>query len=282
MTMQSETLEALVSKAVAGDAHALDALVREVKDDIYGLAMRMLWHPADAEDATQEVLIRVVTGLASFEGRSKFRSWVYRVAVRGLLNWKRGRAEEHVMSFEDFGDDLERGLDASVADSLDGPERSLLRSEVRIACTQAMLLCLDREHRMAYLLGEILQMDGLEAAECLDVPAATYRKRLSRARQRVKYFTANRCGVVSESAACSCDARIGVATSSGRIDPKNLLFARHPVAALRRGEAEAVVEAIGSVCDGGSLMRSNPTYAAPDTVLSSLTTLTSSGAKRAN
>ena len=261
----SESIETLVTRATCGDGGALEEVVRRIKDDVYGLAMRMLCHPADAEDATQEILVRVIANLGTFEHRSRFRTWVYRVSVRALLNMKRGRAEAP-LSFEAFAAELEMGLSGPPAD-LSDVELRVLKREVKIACTQAMLLCLDRDHRMAYLLGEILELGGDEAASCLDVAAATYRKRLSRARRRVNAFTAERCGLVSAAAPCRCDRRIAPAVAQGRVDPKRLLFANHAAADVSRDEAGAVVEAIGSICDGGALMRSNPRYQAPDRLL---------------
>ena len=66
------SLEVLVERAKAGDGAALEAVVRAIQDRVYNLAIRMLWHPADAEDATQEILIRVITNLGSFRGESAF------------------------------------------------------------------------------------------------------------------------------------------------------------------------------------------------------------------
>ena len=61
---------------------------------IYNIAVRMLYHPQDAEDATQEILIKALTRLSSFEGRSSFRTWLYRIVINHVLNMKRGRVEQ--------------------------------------------------------------------------------------------------------------------------------------------------------------------------------------------
>jgi len=257
-----ESVEQRVQEAVAGDAAALKSVLEAVRDDVYGLAIRMLWHPEDAADATQEVLLRVATGLPSFQGRSSFRTWTYRVAVRALLNIKRGRAEQ-ALSFEDFGADLLDGLTAEAPGHYTDAERAVLRSEVKIACTQAMLQCLDRDHRVAYLLGEILEIPGDEAAQCVGVSAPTFRKRLSRARERVQRFTAQHCGLVSASAACRCERRIAPAVEQGRIDPQALLFATHPTTHASVQDAQQVVDAIEALSDGRALLRSNPAFRAP-------------------
>ena len=109
-----ETHEINVKKAQQGDAAALEALIVEIQGKVYGLALRMLWHPEDAKDATQEILLRVVTHLASFRGESSFSTWVYRIAANHLLTWRHSRMEAQTLSFEVFGDHLKEGLSGTV------------------------------------------------------------------------------------------------------------------------------------------------------------------------
>lgn len=77
----------------AGDHSALEAVVLAIQDDVYGLAIRMFWHPADAEDATQEILVRIVTSLDRFRGERAFTTWLYWVAVNYLLTTRERQAE---------------------------------------------------------------------------------------------------------------------------------------------------------------------------------------------
>src|SRR5438128_7594040 len=104
------TLEDVARRAVDGDRNALDALVRDLQGDIYGLALRMLWNREDAEDATQEILVRVVTRLSQFDFRSRLKTWVYRVATNHLLDVKKSAVERLDLSFARFAEDLEEGL----------------------------------------------------------------------------------------------------------------------------------------------------------------------------
>jgi RNA polymerase sigma factor (sigma-70 family) len=173
------TLEDLARQAIGGDREALDLLVRALQGDVYGLALRMLWNREDAEDATQEILVRTVTRLAQFDFRSKLKTWVYRIAVNYLLDVKKSPVEQVRLNFQRFGDDLVDGLSSGgPADS----ERSLLVEEVKIGCTLGMLQCLDRPHRLAYVLGEILDLSGPDSAEALEIPPELFRKRLQHAR----------------------------------------------------------------------------------------------------
>src|SRR5712692_9566810 len=98
--------QVLVSSAWSGNRDALEDLVRRHQAWIYNLAIRMLYHPQDAEDATQEILVKALTRLASFEERSSFRTWLYRIAVNHLLNTKRGRLEPGTTSFACYGHGL--------------------------------------------------------------------------------------------------------------------------------------------------------------------------------
>ena len=219
------TLEDLARRAIDGDRDALDRLARDLQGDIYGLALRMLWNRQDAEDATQEILVRVVTRLSQFDFRSRLKTWVYRVAVNYILDVKKSPVECLQLSFETFAEDLDEGL------STDGPmpaERSLLMEEVKIGCTLGMLQCLDRPHRLAYVLGEILDMSGPEAAEALEISPDVFRKRLQHARAAIVSFTRAYCGLASDTAACACNRRVTAALRAGRVRTDSLDFAATP------------------------------------------------------
>jgi len=130
------------------------------------------------------------------------------------------------LSAERFGEDLRQGL----AD--DGPlahEQSVLVEEVKIGCTLAMLQCLDRPHRLAYILGEIFDLSGPEAAAALGVDAAVLRKRLERARSEVLDCARSYCGLVSDTAACSCNRRVPAAVRLGRVNADSPDFAARAV-----------------------------------------------------
>ena len=219
------TLEDLARQAIGGDREALDLLVRALQGDVYGLALRMLWNREDAEDATQEILVRTVTRLAQFDFRSKLKTWVYRIAVNYLLDVKKSPVEQVRLNFQRFGDDLVEGLSSG------GPtdsERSLLVEEVKIGCTLGMLQCLDRPHRLAYVLGEILDLSGPDSAEALEISPELFRKRLQHARTAIETFTRAYCGLVSDSAACACHRRVPAALRLGRVRSDALDFAERP------------------------------------------------------
>src|SRR5437899_5678002 len=158
--------QVLVLRAKSGDRDALEEIVGRHQAWIYNIAVRMLYHPQDAEDATQEILIKAVTGLASFEGRSSFRTWLYRIVVNHVLNTKRGRLEPEAMTFGCYGHGLDRTPDLDLPDQGSvGADVNVLVEEARITCTSGMLLCLDREQRLIYILGGIFEVTDTVGAE---------------------------------------------------------------------------------------------------------------------
>ena len=218
-------LEDVARRALEGDRDAVEQIVRDLQSDIYGLALRMLWNREDAEDATQEILVRTVTRLAQFDFRSRLKTWVYRIAVNYILDVKKSPVERMHLNFERFGEDLVDGLSSDAgADS----EQSLLVEEVKIGCTLGMLQCLDRPHRLAYVLGEILDLSGPEAADALGISPELLRKRLQHARAAIETFTRTHCGLASDSAACACHRRVPAALRLGRVHSDALDFAQRP------------------------------------------------------
>lgn len=126
------------------------------------------------------------------------------------------------LNFDRFSEDLAEGL------SSEGPaeaELSLLTEEVKIGCTLAMLQCLDRQHRLGYVLGESLEIAGPDAAEVLGISPELFRKRLQHARTAIMSFTRAHCGLASDTAACACNRRVSAAIRVGRVQPDALNFA---------------------------------------------------------
>jgi len=213
-------MASLVARSRNGERAALDALIQAIQPTIYKLAQRFLMIPADAEDATQEILLKIITRLSQFEGKSQFKTWAYAVASNHLLDLKR-KPTEPVLTFDDFAEDLVQGLSDA---PFEGPDAALLLEEVRIGCTLAMLQCLETEARLAYILGEILEFDHQEAAQVLSISTSAYRKRLSRARTIITDFMLGHCGLAHSKNRCRCSKRVVRATELRRVDPARLMF----------------------------------------------------------
>lgn len=273
-----EALEELAARARGGDAAALEAVARAVKDDVYKLALRMLGLRADAEDATQEILVQVITHLGQFRGESKLRTWVFAIASRHLLRLKKSKREE-LASFDNIEMLIARGDANPPLPPLQEAEILLLAEEVRLSCTQAMVLSLDRELRLSWIVAEIFELSGEDSAAVLGIEPATHRKRLSRARERLGAWMQKRCGLVSADAACNCRRQIPVASGFGVARLDDLQYAAHPeVASPRRRSLPQVTREAASIELFASALKAHPDYAAPERVIERIRALLRDGA----
>ncbi len=208
----------LVKRATSGDAAALDEILTSLSLPFYNLALRMLRQHHDAEDATQEALIRVATNMSSFRGNSRFSTWAWTIATRCVLDFGDGRAKRAELSSEAFAADLADGM---ASPSSGDPETSAVLGDVKLGCGRAMLQTLSGDLRVAYALGEILGVEPTEAARSLGISDAAYRKRLSRARSQLQDVLRSNCGIVDESNSCRCAKRRPKAIELSRLEPQD-------------------------------------------------------------
>ncbi len=165
---------ALIAAAQAGDRRALDKLLRDQESRIYAVCRRIAGNDADALDATQEAMIAVVRGLPRFDGRSRFSTWVYRVATNACLDELRRRRRRPVVGLpEHDGMPIEQP-DPSTPDPGDAVADRLL--------IDAALAELPEDFRAAVVLRDLCQLDYAEIAEVLGIPPGTVRSRIARGR----------------------------------------------------------------------------------------------------
>lgn len=272
------TLEEWAQLAQQGDQAALETVLRAIQDRVYGLALRMLWHPADAEDASQEILIKVLTHLSTFRRDSSFLTWVYHIACNHLLTKRKQRAEEKMQTFEQFNAVLEKGLTAQGLQEEESGEDWLFVEEIKIGCTMAMLLCLDREDRVAFILGDIFEVSGDEGGAILSISAATFRKRLSRARLRLFSFMQESCGLINPTAACRCTRQAAYKKSSlGKAFSPRLVFAAPLLSQRKQPEIAAGMRELAALDHIAALFRSHPQYQAPPSFMEAMQKLLASG-----
>jgi RNA polymerase sigma factor (sigma-70 family) len=260
-------LNVLAAAAIEGDRDALTELVRRVQHPLYQLAVQFLGHPQDAQDATQEILIRIVTRLATFEGRAQFMTWAYTVATRQLLRTRKRLIESSVRGAQPFSELLDRGL-AARDFTTDAAEYRLLCEEVRVSCTYGMLLCLTRPLRAAYLLGDVLGLPDTDGATICEITPAAFRQRLARARRTIRHVIDNRCGLVDPANPCRCGRQIRSSLDLGILDRDRPVFAGHPRRpgdAAERRRLDTIADQVDTAVAIGELYRADR-FAAPDQV----------------
>ena len=217
----NDELLALVHKATEGDKKALETLVADVQDIVFNLSLRMLGTFVDAEDAAQDILLKMITHLSSFKGGSAFTTWVFSIAVNHLKNYKKHMFARYPLSFEYYGDDIENGKIQDVPDLTQNVEKDILAEELKMSCTNVMLQCLDAESRCIFILGTMFKIDSRIAGDILGMTPEAYRQRLSRVRKKMAEFLGQYCGEYGNGR-CKCRDRVNYAIQSHRLNPLGL------------------------------------------------------------
>ena len=160
----------LVEAASRGSRAAFEQLYRSHVGRVYGLCLRMTANPATAEDCTQEAFIQAWRGLPAFAGRSRFATWLHRIAVNAVLAQGRRRREL-------LGDEL--SVDELAAETLtdpahdDGPVLDLEQAVARLPAGARQVL----------VLVGLYGYSHEEAASMLGIAVGTCKSQLHRARQ---------------------------------------------------------------------------------------------------
>ncbi|MHB0958786.1 MAG: RNA polymerase sigma factor [Pirellulaceae bacterium] len=239
----------LIEQAKHGSRDALEKLVLRHQSWIYNIAVRMVFHAQDAEEVTQEVLIKAITRLSTFQGESQFRTWLYRITANHVLNMRRRGGEKVPLTFSSYAEAINETPDLDLPDPKSVPvEVPLLVEEAKTSCTTGMLLCLDRKQRLIFTLGEIFGASDTVGSEILEMSADNFRQSLSRARRDLYQFMHGQCGLVNANNPCRCPKKTKGFIEAGHVDPGHLQFV--PLHVRRISEAaEGIVRTIENTVD---------------------------------
>jgi RNA polymerase sigma-70 factor (ECF subfamily) len=168
----------LARRAAGGDRRALERLLDRHADLIHAVCRRIVAHPEDALDATQEAMIAVARSIGTFDGRAAFSTWCYRVATNAALDELRRKRRRPVPAHPDGPEPVAVGStpDEVVAARLD---------------VDAALARVPEEFRAAVVLRDLCDLDYAEIATVLDLPAGTVRSRISRGRAALAELLGN-------------------------------------------------------------------------------------------
>jgi len=260
----ASNLEHHVRQAKNGNKQALEAVVGRIHERIYGLALRMLGNDEDAEDETQEILIKMITHLSDFRQESAFSSWMYRVACNHLLTIRKQKNERKGLTFDFLEDMILVDADKTYPLTVSGPERDLLAEEARLGCMQTVLACLDKKTRMTFILGDIFGVTSKEGAFIFDITPETFRKRLSRGRKRLGEFMMKHCGLVNENNTCRCHKQAGKKLASIPAIPAMRPVVKRDRVVKGRAEAVAHLKELSEIDRTAAMFRRYPEYQLPE------------------
>lgn len=259
--IENKELLILIEQATAGNKDALETIILSVQDLVFNLSLRMLGTFPDAEDASQDILLKVITHLSSFKQDSSFSTWVFSIAVNHLKNYKKHMFAKFPLSFEFYGDDILNGKIDDVPDLTQDVEKSILAEELKMSCTNVMLQCLDVESRCIFILGTMFKVDSRIAGDILGITAEAYRQRLSRIRKKMADFLRDYCGEYGNGK-CHCIDRVNYAIQNHRISPAHLDFtAATPIPPKTMLEVKEAMESIDDLSEEFSFCK---TYQSPE------------------
>lgn len=273
----ASNLEHFVTLAKDGNKQAMETVVGRIQDRIYGLALRMLGRPEDAEDQTQEILIKIITHLSSFREESAFSSWVYRIACNHLLTARKRTGDEQCITFEFLEEMFTAETGKPYALAATGPERDLLLEETRLECMQTVLACLEGPLRIVYILGEIFGVTSKEGAYILEITPDAFRQRLSRGRRRIQGFMLKHCGMVDQKNSCRCHKQAARKLELGPAAPPQKMLVLKEKARKNRTEAVARLKELAEIDRTATMFRRYPRYRAPESFTHIVKDLISSG-----
>ena len=175
----------LIKKAKKGDSAAFSALMEQHFAMIYNLALRMSGSPDDASDLTQEVMIKLFKNIGAFEGKSKFSTWVYRVAANTCLDELRKIKRKKAVSLDAEYETEDGSVGYEAEDTAPTPDVSAERSELKSIVAKAVSR-LGEEYRTAVILRDINGLSYTEIAEVIGCSVGTVKSRISRGRANLK------------------------------------------------------------------------------------------------
>jgi RNA polymerase sigma-70 factor (ECF subfamily) len=170
----------LIARAKKGDREAFGALVKRYERRVIGVALAVVHNQDDALELAQETFVRAFENLGSFESRSSFSTWLYRIAANLAIDFWRREGRYNVLRGEDAENELRR-LPSARGDSFTAATRSELGERLSKALEQ-----LTPEHRAVILLREVEGLSYDEISEVLNCPRGTVMSRLHYARSRLR------------------------------------------------------------------------------------------------
>jgi len=222
-TIHQKEDKQLINEALGGSKTALELLLKRHYSFIYNVALRFVLSPQDAEDLTQEVVIKVITKLSTFKKEANFQTWLYRIVFNHFLNSKRRNMENAIASFEEYGNELDNIPLQELTKEEEITHKEMIE-DTKLGCMTGMLICLERNQRLVYILGEIFEIDSQTGANLLEISAANFRKILSRARKDLYAFMNNKCGLINKNNPCRCPKKTKGFIAAGWVNKADLQF----------------------------------------------------------
>ncbi len=230
---QDESDKQLIKKILDGQKGALNELLSRHQPYIYNIAWKMVGNPDDAADLSQEALIKIISNLGKFNFDSSFRTWAYSIVRHHFLNDQKKPAKQFAANFQELGAALDAIPNVELT-AFEKQEKAAITRELRLTCLSGMLLCLTKQQRMIFIIGEMFGADHTIGSEIMALSKANFRMKLSKARKDLSHFMQKKCGLIDKTNPCRCHKKVTISVEAGIIDAKQLLYNREEFSTFRQ------------------------------------------------
>jgi len=174
----------LIKKSQKGDIKAFEELIRDYKKIAYNIALRVMKNKENAEDASQEALIKVYKNIKNFNQKSTFKVWLYRIVMNACIDLQRKNKHE-VTSLDSLKKGKDNDYKVEIEDTSKGPD-AILESKLN---NEILYKCIDNlaeDHKQIIILRDLQELSYREISDVLNCSEGTVKSRLSRARTKLK------------------------------------------------------------------------------------------------
>ncbi len=248
----------LICQALDGDKTAISKLVVRHQAWIYNIAIRMVLVAQDAEDITQEILIKMITKLSTYDStKASFRTWLHRIVKNHVINMQKTGCEQSITTLDNYYSFIETTPDGEIEET---PETKMIIEDLAISCMMGVLLCMERQQRLVFILGVVFNVNSEQGGQVMDMSAEAFRKALSRAREKLFNFMNGKCGLVNENAPCKCRNKVSEFIKQGWYSVDNLKFYKKNPIRVREIVSEKMESLNEVYSDYIKLYRNHPFY----------------------
>ncbi|HBB27848.1 MAG TPA: RNA polymerase subunit sigma-24 [Clostridiales bacterium] len=180
----------LIKRSIKGDVDAFEELIKDYKKMAYNIALRVLRNKEDAEDVSQEALVKVFKNIDSFNMQSTFKVWLYRIVMNTCLDFKR-KKKIVTYSIDKPLESDESEILQDIPDNSNNPDiiiQNKLESQMLYECIEM----LDDDFRMVIVLRDLQNLSYKDIASILSCNEGTIKSRLNRARKKLRDIITNK------------------------------------------------------------------------------------------
>jgi RNA polymerase sigma factor (sigma-70 family) len=256
-----------IKRALEGDAAALEALILRHQSWIFNIALNMTGNIHRAEDITQEILIKTIAKLATYDQKkAAFRTWLYRIVANHVINMKESKREQFFAAHSENIDFATFSLNLPDTKILAPMRDKEIIDETKNYCTLCILLCLNRIERMVLILGAIFDVTDRIGAEICEISRANFRKILSRSRKKVADYFQNNCSLFDEHNPCKCSEQVSYLIQLGMIKPDDMNVKHDSLGSIRTVLGKTIIDIENSYFEFLTLYQEQPFFKGPDMV----------------